>query len=151
MNNKSDDQLFIMEDNIDANRQYYDEKKKKITADLTVMIASVMDKIEISKSSSDKKSSPKAQYPTPALPDNKKASPLEGVHYIKNGGMWTLKLDISSPRFYELLIKTKLKVSTALDLQNFYNHIKMRLNAVNRLREDLLPSYQYIKRHSVFE
>ena len=60
-------------------------------------------------------------------------------------------LEISSPRFYELLIKTELKGDTALDLKNFFNHIKMSLNAGTRLIEELLPDYQSIKRHSDFE
>ena len=36
-------------------------------------------------------------------------------------------------------------------LKNFYNRIKMCLNAVTRFREDLLPAYQSIKIHSEFE
>ena len=59
-------------------------------------------------------------------------------------------LDLS-PKLYELLIHTKLKGDTALYLNNFFNHVKMCLNAVTRLREDLLPDYQSIKRHSKFE
>ena len=65
--------------------------------------------------------------------------------------MWTLKHEISSPKLYELLIKTELKGDTAMDLNNFFNHINMCLNAVTRLREDLLPDYQSIKTHSEFE
>ena len=48
--------------------------------------------------------SPKAQYPTNMVPDNKKTKTLEGGNYTKNGGMWTLKHEIISPEFYELLI-----------------------------------------------
>ena len=65
---------------------------------------------------------------------NKSDTPLEGGHSTEIGGMWTLKHDISSPKFYEILIKTELKVYTALDPNNFYKHIKMCLNAVPRLR-----------------
>ena len=65
--------------------------------------------------------------------------------------MWTFKHEISSPRFYELLIKIELKGDTALDLNNFFNYIKMCINVATRLREDLLPDYQSIKRHSHFE
>ena len=36
-------------------------------------------------------------------------------------------------------------------LNKLYNHIKMSLNAVTRLLEDLLPGYQSIKIHSEFE
>ena len=77
------------------------------------------------------------------VPANKKASLLEGGNTMKLGSMLTLKHDISSPEFYELLIKTELKDDTALDLKNFYNHIKICLNAVTRLREDLLPDHRY--------
>ena len=59
---------------------------------------------------------------------------LEGGHSTKMCGMWTLKHEISSPKFYELLIKKELKGDTAMDLKNFFNHIKMYLNAVTRLR-----------------
>ena len=38
-----------------------------------------------------------------------------------------------------------------MDLNNFYNHINMGINAVTRLREYLLPAYHSIKIHSDFE
>ena len=58
------------------------------------------------KSSSDKKDPPKAQYPNTLIPVNKRDPPLVGGNYKKIGGMWTLKHEISSPKLYELLIKT---------------------------------------------
>ena len=64
--------------------------------------------------------------------------------------MWTLKHEISPPKLYEILIKKELKGDTAIYLKNFFNHIKMCLNAVTRLREDLLHYYKSIKRHSEF-
>ena len=64
--------------------------------------------------------------------DNKRNLPLEYGHSTKIGGMWNLKHEIRSQNFYELLIKTELKGNTALDLKNFYNHIKMYINAVTR-------------------
>ena len=67
------------------------------------------------------------------VPDNKKATPLEGGNSTKIGCMWTLKHDNIPPIFYELLVKIELKGDTTLDLKNFYNHIKMCLNAVTRL------------------
>ena len=79
---------------------------------------------------------------------NKRYKPLEGGHSTKFGGMWTLKHEISSPKLYEFLIKTKIKVYNDMDFNNFYNHLNNFLNAVTRLQEALLPSYQYIKRHS---
>ena len=65
--------------------------------------------------------------------------------------MWTLKHDISSRKFYELLINTELKGDTVLDIKNLFNHIKMSLNVVTRLREDLLPDYQSITRNFQFK
>ena len=65
--------------------------------------------------------------------------------------MWTLKHEIISPKFYDILVKTEIKGDTALDLKNFVNHINMCLNAVTRLIEDLPPDCQSIKGHSEFE
>ena len=46
------------------------------------------------------------QDPTTVVPANRRDPPLDGGHSIKISGMWTLKYEISSPKFYELLIKT---------------------------------------------
>ena len=73
---------------------------------------------------------------------------MYGGQSTKIGVMWTLNHEISLPRFYELLTNTELKGDTSLDLKNFYNHIKMCLNAVTRILEDLLPGYHPINRHS---
>ena len=151
MDNKSYDQLLTMQATIEASRQDYDDKMKNLKQDLTGMISSMMDQIEISKYSPDKNYSPKAQNPTNVIPENKKAPPLEGGNYTKICGPWTLKHEISLTKFYELLIKTDLIGNTDLDLKNFYNHKNMFLNAVARLREDLLPAYKSIKIHSEFE
>ena len=106
MDNKSDFQLLIIQATIESNKQDSNEKTKKLTADLTGMIASMMDQINMSKYSPYKKDSPKAQDTTTMVLDNKKSPPLEGGHSTKIGGMWTLKHEISSPKFYELLINT---------------------------------------------
>ena len=79
---------------------------------------------------------------------NKRDPSLEGGNSTEIGVMWTLKHDISSPKFYELLIKIELKVYAALYLNNCYYNTKICLNTVTRLREDLLPAYQSIRRHS---
>ena len=76
---------------------------------------------------------------------------MNGGIYENIGGMWTLKHEISSPRFYELLIKIELKGDTALDIKNFYNHDMMSLNAVTRLREQLLPDYLSINKNTDFK
>ena len=67
-------------------------------------------------------------------PSNRRDPPLYGGQSTKIIGMWNLKNDIRPPTFYELLVKTKLKGETALDLKNFYNHFKMCLNTMTRLR-----------------
>ena len=97
MYNKSDDKLLIMQDTIEANMQYYDEKMEKLAEDLTSMITSMVDQIKISKSSNEKKDSQKDQYPTTVVLANKRDQPLEGGHYSKVGGMWALKHEIISP------------------------------------------------------
>ena len=133
IDNKSYKQLLIIQDTIEDNIKDSEEETKNLTEDLIAMIASMMGQIKISKSSLDKKDSPKQQDTTTLVPDNKKALPLEGGNSTKMGGMWNLKNEISSPTFYELLVKIKLKGDTDLDLNIFYNNIKMYLNAVNRL------------------
>ena len=94
----------------------------------------MMDQIKMPKSSQDKTDSPKEQDPTTVVLANKKAPPLEGGNLTKKYGMWTIKHETSSQKFYELLIKIELKGDTALDLNNFYNPINKCLNAVTRLR-----------------
>ena len=50
-------------------------------------------------SSSDKMDSPKYQNPETMVPAKNKDLPLEGKDYMKIGVMWTLKHEISSPKF----------------------------------------------------
>ena len=76
---------------------------------------------------------------------------MEGVNSTEIGGMWTLNHTIISSKFYELLTKTELNGDTAMDLKNFYNHIKMCLNTVTTIREDPLPGHQSIKRNYEFD
>ena len=124
---------------------------KDIKETLKVFTTFMMDQTNISKYSPTQKDTSTPPDPTNMLLTNRRDPPLEGVHYTKIGGMWSLKYEIRSPKFYELLVKTEIKGHTTLDLKNFFKHIKMCLNAVTRLREDLLPDYQSIKRHSEFE
>ena len=63
--------------------------------------------------------------------------------------MLTLKHDINSPKLYKVLIKPELKGETDLDLKNFYNHTKMFINTVTRLREVLIPGLKFIKKLQV--
>ena len=130
-----------------------DEKLTNITEDLkafTETITSMMDQTKNSELSPSQKDTSNPLYPITAVPDNRRAPPMDGRHYTKIGGMWNLKHEISSPKFYELLIKTELKGDTDMGIKNFYNHIKICLNALNRPQKDLFPGYQYIKRHSEF-
>ena len=124
-----------------------DEKMTKLSEDFKTLYAVLSDQINKLNQIYAMLSSP-TQKDTPTPPDhttvvstNRKAPPLEGGHSTKIGGMWTLKYEISSPNFYEILIKIELKGYTDLDIKNFFNQIKMCLNAVTRLREDLLPDY----------
>ena len=110
-----------------------------------------IDKNNISKFSPAQKDTSTPPYPTTTVQSNRRDPPLEGGISKNIGGMWTLKHEIISPTFYEILIKTELKGDTDLDLNNLFNHIKISFDAVTRIREDLLPDYQSIKRNSKFE
>ena len=114
-------------------------------------MAFMMNQTNISKSSLSQKDTSAPPDPNTLVLTNRRAPPLEGGHSNKIGVMWTLKHEISSPKLYDIIIKTELKGDTDMDLKNFSNHIKMCINAVTRLREDLLPDYQSIKIHSEFE
>ena len=121
MDNKSDDQFLIIEATIGSRKQDYDknhnETAKKITLltehhneniDTLKQILSEMKKYKnnISKSSTDQKDTSTSPDPTTTVQTNRRPPPLEGVISENIGVMWTLKHDISSPKFYELLIKT---------------------------------------------
>ena len=69
------------------------------------MIEQNMDQNQNSNSYPDNMDSPNYQDPTNLVQVKNKDKPLEVGHYMKIGGMWTLKHEISSPKLYELLIK----------------------------------------------
>ena len=157
MDTKSDEQFLVIEATIEANKKESDknhketaekitlltEKHKETTETLKIILAEMkIEKNNISKSSPAQKDTSNPTDPTTTVQTKRRDPPLEGGIPDKICGMWTLKHDISPPKFYELLIKTELKGYTALDLKNFFKYIKMCLNAVNRLREDVLPNYQ---------
>ena len=114
---------------------------KDIKETLKVFTTFMMDHTNISKLSPTQKGTSTPPDPTTVVPTNRRYQPLEGRKSTKMCGMWTLKHETSSQKFYELLIKTELKGDTDMDLKNFYNHIKMSINAVTRLNVDLLPDY----------
>ena len=141
MDNKSDDQFLVVQAKIHANRQEFDDKMKTHDSkldNLTEMMENIMDQIQISDYSPDKMHSPKAQDPTTVATDDKKSTPLEYGHSKTIVGMWTLKNEIRSPKFYKLLINKDLKGDTGMYLKTFYTHIKMCLNTVTIILEDLL-------------
>ena len=103
MDNKSYVQFLIMKAKIYAKRQDCDEKMKKYDSKLyklTEMVEKMMDQSQIYNYSPKNMDSTKAQNHTTTVPANKKAPPSEGGNSTKNVGMWTLKHDISSPKFY---------------------------------------------------
>ena len=148
MDTKYDEQFLAIESTIEDNKQEADKNKqeddnnhketteniKQLTEALNQVFAEMKDKNNISKSSPDQKDTSTTPEPTTTVQTNRRALSLEGGNSENIGGMWTLKHEISSPRFYELLIKIELKGDTAIDLKNFYNHVKMSLNAVTRIR-----------------
>ena len=104
-----------------------------ITEYSEAMPAEIMDHINTLKYFSTQKDSPKPPDTTTTGPANRRGPPLESRSSAKIGGMWTLKHETRLPKFYELLIKTELKGETAMELNKFFNNIKMCLNAVTRL------------------
>ena len=113
MNTKSDEQFLFIKSTIEANKQEADKKQMKtyekltlLTENLQVFTSLMTDKTYISKSSPAQKDTSTPPDPTTVVPTNKRAPPLQGRHYTKIVGMWTLKHDISSPKLYELLVKT---------------------------------------------
>ena len=98
------------------------------------MISSTINYIKSSNYSPVKKDSPKTKGTTTVVPAKDKAALLEVGYSTKIGGMWTIKHEINSSKFYELFINTELKGDTSMDLKNLYNLIKKYLSAVTRLR-----------------
>ena len=95
----------------DENTQASDEKLKTYESKLdklTEMTKNMMDHNQNSDSSLDNMGSPKSQDPNSVVPYNKKSPPLEGGDSAKIGGMWNLKHEISSSKFYEILTNTEL-------------------------------------------
>ena len=116
MNNRSYEQFLVIQAKIDANKQETDGKQMKtdqkltqLAEDLKVLtltITSMMDQNNNSKFSPSQKGTLDTPDPTNMVPANRRAPPLDEGHSTKIGCMWTLKYEISSPKFYELIIKT---------------------------------------------
>ena len=89
-----------------------DEKLTNTTEDLKVLteiITSMMDHTNNSKFSPSQKDTSKPLDPTTVVPASSRDSTLYRGYSTKIGGVWTLKHDIISPKFYELLIKKNSK------------------------------------------
>ena len=123
MENKSDEQFLFIQSTIEAKRQETvdkqmktnekqiktDQKLTQITEDLnffTETITSMMDQTNNQKLLPAQKDTPNPLEPTTVVLSNRRAPPLNGGHSTNIGGMWTLKHEIISSKFYELLIKT---------------------------------------------
>ena len=116
MENKYEYQLILMKEEIENNKQEMKAEMTDITEDTKADMKDIketlnnfekfmMDQTNISKSSPVKKDTYTPPDPTTVVLTTKRDPPLEGVHSTKIGGKWNLKHDISSPKFYELVIK----------------------------------------------
>ena len=133
MDTKSDEQFLVIKANIESNKKEADknhnETNEKLTLladNLQVLTELMIDKTKNLKSSPSQKDTSTPPEPTNLVPTNKRALPLEVEHSTKIRGMWTLKHDIRSPKFYELLIKTELKGDTSLDeelIESWYSDL----------------------------
>ena len=106
MENKSGDQFILMKEEIENNKQEMKAEMKDIKETLKTFTTSMMDQTNILKASPSHKDKSTPLEPTTTVQTNRRAPPLEGGISENIGGMWTLKHEISSPRFYDLLIKT---------------------------------------------
>ena len=112
MNNNSDAHFIIMKSVIESNKEqmivnkpYSDEKIMNITEDFNANLTTITDQINTLKYSPTHKHSPKPPDPTTVVRANRRDPPLDGGQSTQIGGMWTLKHEISSPKFYKIPIK----------------------------------------------
>ena len=115
MYTKSDEQFLVIKATIKSNNQESnnnhnntDEKltiltdnQKDTNETLKLLLAEMkIDKNNISKSYPSQKDTSTTPDPTTMLPANRRDPPLDGGQYTNIGGMWTLKHEIRSPKFY---------------------------------------------------
>ena len=105
MENKNEEHFILMKEEIENNKQELKTEIKDVKESINKLTTLMMDQINISKSSPAQKDTLTHLDPTTTVQTNRRAPPLEGDHSENIGGMWTLKHEISLPRFYELLIK----------------------------------------------
>ena len=115
--------------------KYYSKLDKQDSKldNITAMIKNMMYHNQNLNYPPDNMDSPYAHGPTTVVSDNKKAIPLEGGYSTKNGYLWTLKHDIRSPKFYELIINTELKVTLLWTSRTSTTTKNMCTNTVTRL------------------
>ena len=112
MENNNEDQFILMKEEIENNKQDIKAEMKDVKENIKdikethkCFATFMMDQTNISKSSPSQKDTSTPPDPITTVQTNRRAPSLEGGMSDKIGGMWTLKHEISSPRFYELLIK----------------------------------------------
>ena len=76
-----------------------------MTEKLKLLTALMMDQTKNSKLSSAQKDALTPPEFNTLVPDNRRNPPLDRGQYTKIGGMWNLKHEIRSPKFYEILTK----------------------------------------------
>ena len=101
MDTNSDEHLLAIEATIESNKQEADsnqvkndDKLTKITEYIQKLTTFMMDQANISKSSPSQKDTSTPSDPTTVVPNKRRSLPLDGRHYTKVGGMWTLKHEI---------------------------------------------------------
>ena len=99
----------MIDDNSQASekkmRKYYSKLDKQDSKldNIIEMINKMMYQNQNSNYPPENMDSPQEQGPTTVVPANKKALPLEGGNSTKNGYLWTIKHDISSPKFWRII------------------------------------------------
>ena len=81
-----------------------DEKLTQIKEKLKVLTEFMMDQTNNSKLSPAQKDKLTPPEPTTVVPTKRRSPPLYGGNSNKIGGICNLKHEISSPKFYEILI-----------------------------------------------
>ena len=91
---------------IKFNKQDSDEKMTQFTVKFKTIITVISNHLNTLASSPTQKDTSNPPYPTTMVPTNRRDPPLDRGHSTKICGMCNLKHEISSQKFYELLIKT---------------------------------------------
>ena len=126
MDTKLKGQIIAMQVSIDNNKQFIDDKQKETDSKIDKIdkwMKNIMDKFD--NTSPNKAEEKNPQDSTTMVCANRNAAQLEGGHYKKIGGMWTLKHEISYLKFYEIITKNEMKGDNDIYIKIFKNQIKM--------------------------